>query len=121
MTNPLAVVRDGKEALEYVKESWTEPGVRHGVPYLVLLDCKLPQVLGLEVLEWMREEPRFDSTIVLVLSSSANPEDIDTAYRLGANAYLVKPSSYEKPQMLVRSIREFWLAHNEPATLFARR
>jgi CheY-like chemotaxis protein len=73
--------------------------------------------MGLEVLKWVRQRPEFATIVVLVLTASANPLDINTAYQLGANAYLVKPSSLEKLKVLARAIRDFWLAQNQSVPL----
>jgi CheY-like chemotaxis protein len=113
--NPVQVVQDGKRALAYLegKGRYADRS-RFPLPYLVLLDLKLPHVMGLDVLKWLRQKTEFAPTIVLVLSASANPSDVKAAYRLGANAYLVKPSSLEKLKVLARSMRDFWLVQNEP-------
>jgi CheY-like chemotaxis protein len=81
-------------------------------------DLKLPYVMGLDVLKWIRGRPQFDSTVVVVLTSSANPNDVEGAYRLHANAYLVKPSGLDKLKKLAESIRSFWLEDNQAAPVF---
>ena len=116
LTCPLCVASDGREALDYL--SGTGKFVdRHEypLPYLILLDLKLPLVTGLEVLKWLRERPEFDSTIVLVLSSSPMPEDIQGAYHLHANGYLVKPSGLEKLRLMAQAIKDFWFIQNRPS------
>jgi len=75
---------------------------------------KLPRVMGLEVLKWLRERSEFDSLIVLVLSSSHMPADMHCAYHLHANSYLVKPASFEKLQLMARAIKDFWFMQNQP-------
>ena len=76
----------------------------------MLLDLKLPYVMGLEVLRRIRERP--GGPIVIVLSASSDATDISTAYSIGANAYLVKPSGMDELYELVRSVKEFWLTYN---------
>jgi CheY-like chemotaxis protein len=117
--NPVAEVADGKQAVDYLSGEG-EYGDRkaHPLPYLVLLDLKLPQLMGMEVLKWLRAKPELNSVVVLVLTSSSNPTEIDMAYGLGANAYLVKPSSFQELQVLAQAIRDFWLIQNRPASLF---
>ena len=112
---PICVARDGREALDFLSGAGKFAD-RHEypLPYLILLDLKLPRVMGLEVLKWLRERPEFDSTIVLVLSSSPMPEDIQGAYRLHANGYLVKPSGFEKLQRMTQAIKDFWFFQNHP-------
>jgi two-component system response regulator len=94
--NPVQVVKDGREVLDYLSgKGKNADRDQYPLPYLLLLDLKLPYVMGLEVLKWIRERPQFDSTVVVVLTSSASPRDVDEAYRLHANAYLVKPSGMD--------------------------
>ena len=116
LTCPICVARDGREALDFLSGTGKFAD-RHEypLPYLILLDLKLPRVLGLEVLKWLRERPEFDSTIVLMLSSSPMPEDIQNAYHLRANGYLVKPSGVEKLQVMAQVIKDFWFLQNQPA------
>ncbi len=116
LTCSICVARDGREAQEYLCGTGKfADRSAYPLPYLILLDLKLPRVMGLEVLKWLRERPEFDSTIVLVLSSSPMPEDIQTAYHLGANAYLVKPSGLDKLQVMAQAIKDFWYIQNQPA------
>ena len=113
---PIRVATDGRQALDYLSGTGKfADRNEYPLPYLMLLDLKLPRVMGLEVLKWVRERPEFDLTIVLVLSSSPMPGDIEEAYRLHANGYLVKPSGLEKIQFMAQAIREFWYIHNQPA------
>ena len=80
-------------------------------PGLVLLDLKLPYVMGLDVLKWIRQQPALP-VVVIILSSSSELSDIKTAYRLGANAYLVKPPDVSKLVEVAKSIKDVWLTHN---------
>ena len=113
---PIQVARDGREAQDYLSGAGKFADRNaYPLPYLVLLDLKLPRVMGLEVLKWLRERPEFDSTIVLVLSSSPMPDDIQCAYHLRANAYLVKPSGLEKLHVMAQTIKDFWYIQNQPA------
>src|SRR5437867_5895548 len=113
LTCSICVARDGREAEEYLSGTGKfADRSAYPLPYLVLLDLKLPRVPGLEVLKWLRERPEFDSTIVLVLTSSPMPEDIERAYHLGANAYLVKPAGLEKLFLMAQAIKDFWFSQN---------
>jgi len=78
----------------------------------VLLDLKLPRVMGLEVLKWVREQAELKTLIVIILSSSQLMPDIERAYELGANAYLVKPSTPPELRELATAIKQFWLKLN---------
>src|SRR5438876_2268173 len=112
VTCPVHVAKNGREALDYLSgHGKFADRDRYPLPYLVLLDLKLPFVMGSEVLKWIRARPEFDCTIVLVLTSSQQPDDIRTAYHLRANAYLVKPSGLEKLMPMLKAVKDFWLAH----------
>jgi CheY-like chemotaxis protein len=115
--NPVVEAKDGRDALDYLsgKGPYTDRQ-RYPLPYLLLLDLKLPHLMGLDLLKWIRQRAELDCLIVIVLTSSANPSDIDAAYKLGANAYLVKPSSFEKLRALIQSLKDFWLLHNQPSS-----
>jgi len=116
LTCSLRVARDGREAQEYLGGTGKfSDRQAYPLPYLILMDLKLPRVMGLEVLKWLRKRPEFDSIIVLVLSSSPMPEDIQSAYQLRANGYLVKPSGLDKLQVMAQAIRDFWYVQNQPA------
>ena len=113
--NPLAVVRDGRQAIAYLKgEGKFGDRQAYPLPGLVLLDLRLPRLPGLEVLRWMREQPDFAKLPVLVLSSSDQDQDVDAAYRLGANGYIVKPSSPAELSEIMRRIRKYWLEMDRP-------
>ncbi len=115
MNCPIRVATDGREAQDYLSGTGKFADRReYPLPYLILMDLKLPRVMGLEVLKWLRERPEFDSSIVLVLSSSPMPEDIQSAYQLRANGYLVKPSGLDKLQVMAQAIKDFWYIQNQP-------
>ena len=119
LVNPLKVVRDGEEALNYLAGSgdFSDRG-RFPLPSLILLDLKLPRKSGLEILQWLRQQPALKHIPVIVLTSSKESSDVSRAYDLGANSYLVKPVGFEGLLELVKSIGMYWLILNktpEPA------
>ena len=120
VVNPIHVVRDGREAIHYLQGSGTFAD-RNGfpLPCLVLLDLKLPFVMGLDVLKWIRQQPEL-AAIVLILTSSAAEADTAAAYRLGANGYLVKPSGADALVDMAKAIKDFWLTHNTPPPCLCR-
>jgi two-component system response regulator len=87
------------------------------LPYVVFLDLKLPTMNGLQLLKWIRARPEFHSLVVIVLTSSQQPEDIHAAYQFHANAYIVKPSGLEKLVPMVQAIKDFWFTQNQPDPL----
>ena len=112
--NPIRVASDGQQAIDYFKGAG-KFGNREEfpLPCLVLLDLKLPYVMGLDVLKWIRQQSEVPAMVV-ILSSSNEEADIATAYRWGANGYLVKPPEAGKLMDMVKSIKDFWLTQNTP-------
>lgn len=114
LINPVQVVRDGQAAIDYLQGVGKFAArAQFPLPCLVLLDLKLPFVMGLDVLKWIREQPGL-APIVLILSSSREEADIATAYRLGAQGYLVKPADTDKLCATVKAVNDFWLTQNTP-------
>src|SRR5207237_4295601 len=102
--NPVHIASNGREAIDYLKgEGKFANRDEFPLPHLVLLDLKLPLVPGLEVLRWIREQAKLP-TPVIVLTSSENEADIEAAYRLSANAYIVKPNEVGKLSEVARAI-----------------
>lgn len=108
LTNPIEVARDGEEALAFI-DRW-EAG--DPLPVVILLDLKLPKVDGLEVLRHLKAHPQFSTIPVVVLSSSAEDRDIQTAYHLGANSYIIKPVDFEKFMDVAAHIELYWTVLN---------
>jgi len=110
VSNPLQVVVDGDEAIQYLSGTGQfSDRTRYPLPCLLLLDLNLPRQSGLEVLEWVRSQPSLQSMPVVILTSSSQDRDIGSAYSLGANGYLVKPPSSEKLIELVTGLRDVCL------------
>lgn len=114
ITNPLKAVEDGQSAIDYLA------GVgkyadrqQYPLPALMLLDLNLPGQSGFEVLKWIRAHPELKRTIVVVIcSSSQKLPDINDAYDLGANGYVVKPPTFPDLVELAKAIRDYWLVFN---------
>jgi CheY-like chemotaxis protein len=114
LLNPMKVVEDGEAAVAYLSE--VADGHHNAeVPALVLLDLKLPRRSGLEVLEWLRAQPRLRRCPVVVLTSSREAPDVRTAYDLGANSYLIKPVEFQSFLDMVGTLNLYWLMLNQPA------
>jgi CheY-like chemotaxis protein len=110
--NPVQVASNGRQAIDYLKgEGKYAEREQFPLPHLVLLDLKLPLVPGLEVLRWIRHDARL-SIPVIILTSSESEEDIQTAYELCANAYLVKPNEVTNLAKVAKAIKDFWLTLN---------
>ncbi len=104
LANPVEVARDGEEAMRRV-EAWEQGELP---PLLVLLDLKLPMVDGLDILRRIKEHPRLRSIPVVVLTTSSEDSDMRSAYRLGANSYIVKPVSFDNFMEVVAQIELYW-------------
>lgn len=117
ITNPMVVVQDGQSAINYLDgQGDYSDRAQYPMPGLVLLDIKLPLRTGFEVLHWIRLDSRLKSLIVVILTSSAETIDIDAAYRLGANSYLVKPPSSAALLDLTKNLKLYWLETNRSPT-----
>lgn len=111
--NPVLEVTTGRDAIRYLKgEGDYADREKFPLPYLILLDLKLPEVSGLDVLSWIRGNLDF-SVVVLILSSSAQPQDVVLAAKRHCNSYLVKPDSIEDLYELVALIKAYWLERNQ--------
>lgn len=108
--NPLFVVSTGGELMAYLKgEGKYANRDEYPLPDLLLMDIKLPGFTGLEILGWVRSQPGLSGLRVLVLTSSDHMRDINDAYRLGANSFLLKPYDFSDLVHLAKMIQEFWL------------
>ncbi len=117
LSKSLHVVRSGDQAMSYL--SGSEPysdRERHPLPFLVLLDLKMPGTDGFEVLQWARNEPELKRLLIVVLTSSSLQSDVDRAYELGANSYLVKPVEFGEMVHLVQRFEAYWSEINRTPT-----
>lgn len=110
--NPIVVCRDGEEALRYMTDHSTASDTM--LPALVLLDLRLPKVDGIEVLRQARSNEVWKQVPVVVLTTSREDQDLDAAYRLGVNSYIVKPVDFLDFAEVVNRIKLYWLLTNEP-------
>jgi CheY-like chemotaxis protein len=112
--NPIQTVINGDAAVDYLagQGAYTDRG-RYPLPVLILLDLKLPRRSGLEVLEWLKRQPMIKRTPVVVLTSSAEVSDLNRAYDLGANSYLIKPVTFEALVAIIKTVNLYWLVTNE--------
>jgi CheY-like chemotaxis protein len=114
LTNEVVVTRDGQEALDYLycrRQFHTRPNDN---PAVILLDLKLPKLDGLEVLKEIRSDERLKMTPVVVLTSSREEKDMVKSYKLGVNAYVVKPVDFHEFVNAVKELGVFWALINEP-------
>jgi CheY-like chemotaxis protein len=108
--NPIHVVTRGEEAIAYLKgEDKYANRDEYPLPGLILLDLKMPGMDGFEVLKWIRRQPGLSSIRVIVLTSSNRIRDVNEAYHIGANSFLVKPTDFEQFAATCKLINEYWL------------
>jgi CheY-like chemotaxis protein len=110
--SPIVACRDGEDALRYVSLHGAEGDP--ALPLMVLLDLRLPNLDGLDVLRALREHAVWRRIPVVVLTTSRESEDVKRAYELGANSYIVKPVSFDAFVDVAKQIRVYWLSTNEP-------
>lgn len=113
LSNPIAVARDGEEALDYLHGRRSFTG-NSAIPAVILLDLRLPKVDGLEVLRQLKSHPTYRHVPVVVLTTSAEDKDIARSYELGAASYIVKPVEFENFQEVVERIDLYWIVTNVP-------
>ncbi len=117
MKSVLKVVRDGEQAIEYLSGRGQYANRdRYPLPYLLLLDLKMPGTDGFEVMQWLRGVPDLRRLLVVVLTSSNLQADVDRAYELGANSYLVKPVEFEEMVNLIQRFESYWTELNRTPT-----
>src|SRR2546423_3238533 len=118
LRNPLQIVRDGEEAMAYLlgtaKYSNRD---EYPLPDLVLLDLKMPRMDGFGLLRWIRNQPEFKAMCVIVLTSSEDIYDVNRAYELGANSFLVKPLEFINYPSILHTLQSFWLKHSRKPQL----
>lgn len=114
LASRVVVVRDGEEALDYVNRRGPFRERPQGLPTVVLLDLKMPKVNGLEVARQLKSDPSTRFIPIVVLTSSRESRDLEECYRLGVNAYVVKPVGFQEFVDSVRKVGTFWGLLNEP-------
>jgi CheY-like chemotaxis protein len=118
ITVPLQFAKDGDEAVAYLSNA--AEGSAQDRPSIVLLDLKLPRRSGFEVLDWIKQHASLRRVPVIILTSSRESVDLERAYDLGANSYLVKPARPEALRQMVEQIDAYWLGLNEQAAQLRR-
>jgi len=121
LANEVVIVRDGVEALDYLHrrgEFATHPS---GNPAVVLLDLKMPRMDGIGVLRTIKADPKLQTIPVVILTSSKEERDLIESYKLGVNAYVVKPVKFQRFVDAVKTLGLFWGVLNEPPPGSVRR
>ncbi len=114
LANEIVVVRDGVEALDYLYRRGKFEKRPVGYPVVILLDLKMPRLDGVQVLQQIKADEQLCLIPVVVLTSSRESRDLEECYKLGANAYVVKPVRFTEFIEAIRQIGGFWVLINEP-------
>ena len=111
----LRIARNGDQALAYLSgDGEFADREKYPLPRLVLLDLKMPGRDGFDVLHWIRHQEEFKTMRVIVLTSSDQIRDVNRAYQLGANSFLVKPNEFENFILLARLLKDYWFDLDTP-------
>ena len=113
LANSIIVVRDGVEVLDFLKCEGKFRDRKPGNPVFILLDIKMPRLDGIEVLRIIRDDPKFRTIPVIILTSSREENDLVRSYNIGVNAYVVKPVNFHEFIDAVKQIGIFWALLNE--------
>jgi DNA-binding response OmpR family regulator len=114
LANEVVVAHDGEEALDYLHYRGKFSARPDGNPAVLLLDLKLPKVNGLEVLQHIRADEKLKMIPVVVLTSSHEEKDMVASYKLGVNAYVVKPVDFHEFVNAIKELGVFWAIINQP-------
>jgi CheY-like chemotaxis protein len=113
VANPLFVVRDGEEAICYLKgEGVYEDRQKYPLPGVLFLDLKLPRKDGLEILRWLQTQPQFDDLLIVVLTGFGGVTEMNASYQSGADSFLVKPFRKEDLKNLIEYFPMYWTRFN---------
>jgi CheY-like chemotaxis protein len=114
LANPMQFVGDGDAAVDYLAgQGVYDDRSRFPLPILILLDLKLPRRSGLEVLQWLRSQETLKRIPVVILTSSKQDRDVNSAYDIGVNSYLVKPVEFAGLLEMMKTVNLYWLMLNE--------
>jgi two-component system response regulator len=114
LSNEVVALRDGAEALDYMYRRGEYATRPDDDPIVILLDLKMPRVDGLEVLRTLKEDRRFKTVPIVMMTSSREEQDVVRSYQLGVNAYVVKPLNFHDFIEAVKAVGVFWAVTNEP-------
>ena len=118
IVNPLQIVRSGQEAMVYLEGAGPYTNrAEFPLPKLILLDLRMPGISGFDVLRWIRQQPSLKTLRVVVLTASNEIRDVNEAYELGANSFLVKPVDFDDFVRLAQAVQGYWIwLSNSPET-----
>jgi CheY-like chemotaxis protein len=107
VANPIVHLSNGRAALDYVRSEGAHAGLKHDSGLLILLDIKMPELDGVQVLEALKKDERTAQIPVIMLSTTDDPREVEACYRMGCSVYITKPVSYEEFVEAVRRLGLF--------------
>lgn len=113
LANNIEVVYDGVEVIDYLKGRGKFKGEKKEIPAVILLDLKMPRMDGIEVLKVIKSDPVLKIIPVVMVTSSCEEKDLIESYKLGVNAYVVKPVDFEQFVTAIKQLGVFWAVLNE--------
>jgi CheY-like chemotaxis protein len=114
ISNPVQVVRDGQQAIDYLAGTGSfADRIQFPLPGLIITDYQLPLKSGFDLLKWLRSRPGLKRIPVILLSSTANPAEMSAVFDAGGNAFVVKPTGMLELVDLFKAIKEFWINFNQ--------
>jgi len=114
LANEVDVAEDGEEALDYLHKRGQFAERLNGNPAVILLDIKMPKMDGIQVLKYIRSEPKFKTIPVIMVTSSCEERDLVESYKLGANSYVVKPVDIAQFIDAIKVLGQYWAVINQP-------
>ena len=115
IANPVQWVKDGLEAVAYLNgDGVYADRAKYPFPEVLLLDLKMPRMTGLELLAWISEHPEYKVIPTIIMTSSRQELDIESAYKLGANTYMTKPIAFDQLAQMVKLTHEYWAMSAKP-------
>ena len=114
LANEVDVAEDGEEALDYLHKRGQFAERLNGNPAVILLDIKMPKMDGVQVLKYIRSEPKFKTIPVIMVTSSREEKDLVESYKLGANSYVVKPVDIAQFIEAIKVLGQYWAVINQP-------
>jgi len=106
--NPIQWCKNGQDGIDYLRHQSAYANNNDGVPGLILLDLNMPGIDGRGMLKLIKEDPKFCTIPVVVLTTSSDTKDVEQCYQLGANTYIQKPVSFEGLVEAIRTMKEYW-------------
>ena len=114
LKNRVIVCRDGEEAIQYLNGDGIFANRKeYPLPRLILLDLKMPKVDGFGVLHWLKDHPELKKIVTVVLTLSSELKDVNMAYQLGANSFMVKPDDFSNVTAMSKLLKDYWLLGNK--------